>query len=208
MRRFLLHIFLFLAVLTFSSCNAIKNFLNTNLEDEDYIVGQLYADEYVKEIPLRITPSSGVAKANGNIASGESKTGIVLTDKDNKALYAAIDAWYGTPYQYGGCSTSGVDCSCFVGNVFKTVYGVSLNRIASDIQKDVFPIGRKNLREGDIVFFVNSNKKVSHVGIYLKDNLFVHSSTSSGVIVSSLENSYWDQHFYKGGRHKAVKTKY
>jgi lipoprotein Spr len=52
------------------------------------------------------------------------------------------------------------------------------------------------------VFFKNSNGKVSHVGIYLKDNLFAHSSTSNGVSVSSLENTYWKKQFYKAGRVK------
>ena len=88
------------------------------------------------------------------------------------------------------------------------MYGATLHRIASDIQQDVKLIGRNQLKEGDIVFFTNSNGKVSHVGIYLKDDMFVHSSTSNGVIISTLENSYWKQHFYKGGRHKAVSTKY
>ncbi|MBQ9586649.1 MAG: C40 family peptidase [Bacteroidales bacterium] len=189
-----------------TSCSAIKKFLNTELQDEDYIVGQLYADEYVKETPLKIERRKPDA---GGGSQGSSRTGLELTDKDNKALYAAIDKWYGTPYKYGGCSTSGVDCSCFVGNIYKTVYGVTLKRSANDIQQDMSKmVGRKELKEGDVVFFTNSNGKVSHVGIYLKNDLFVHSSTSNGVIISSLDNSYWKQHFYKGGRHKAVKTKY
>lgn len=201
-------VFVFSAMLFFGSmvsCNAIKKFLSTDLSDEDYIVGQLYADEYVKEAPLK-----PARRNNGNNQSqATSKTGIELTANDNKALYAAIDKWYGTPYQYGGCSTSGVDCSCFVGNIFKTVYGVTLHRVAADIQKDMYKmVGRNALREGDVVFFTNSNGKVSHVGIYLKDDMFVHSSTSNGVIVSSLDNSYWKSHFYKGGRHKSVTTKY
>ncbi len=186
-----------------TSCSTIKKFLNTQLEDEDFIVGQLYADELVKESPVHYKkqPASGTTTAGG-------KTGISLNAKDNPKLYAAIDSWYGAPYQYGGCSTKGVDCSCFVGNIFKSVYGITLHRVASDIQQDVKLISRKDLREGDIVFFTNSNGKVSHVGIYLKENLFVHSSTSHGVVVSTLENSYWKQHFYKGGRHKSVTTQY
>ncbi len=193
-----------LLMCSMASCNAIKKFLNTDLSDEDYIVGQLYADEFVKETPIK------AQRHNVNNNSGNaSKTGIELNDKDNRKLYAAIDSWYGTPYQYGGCSTSGVDCSCFVGNIFKTVYGITLNRIAADILKNMDKtVSRKNLREGDVVFFTNSKGKVSHVGIYLKDDMFVHSSTSNGVIVSSLDNSYWKSHFYKGGRHKAVTTKY
>lgn len=189
---------------TLSSCDAIKKFMSTDLQDEDYIVGQLYADEYVKETPFRQR-----GHINNSGGSNGSRLGIDLNEKDNKALYDAIDSWYGTPYLYGGCSTSGVDCSCFVGNIYKTVYGVTLKRSANDIQQDMSKmVDRKSLKEGDVVFFTNSNGKVSHVGIYLKDDLFAHSSTSNGVIVSSLDNNYWKQHFYKGGRHKAVKTNY
>ncbi|MBQ6956199.1 MAG: C40 family peptidase [Bacteroidales bacterium] len=198
---------LMLISLSLSSCDAVKRFLNTDIQDEDYIVGQLYADEYVSEQPFRPSGSNG----GNNTQSGTPghSTGITLNDKDNRKLYSAIDSWYGTPYQYGGCSTSGVDCSCFVGNIFKSVYGITLHRTANDIQKDMSKfVDRNGLREGDVVFFTNSNGKVSHVGIYLKDDLFVHSSTSNGVSISSLENSYWKKHFYRGGRHKSVTTNY
>ncbi|MBR4714626.1 MAG: C40 family peptidase [Bacteroidales bacterium] len=192
--------------LMMTSCDAIKKFLSTDLSDEEYIVGQLYADEYVKETPVQFR---GTKPPKPNAGGGSGCTGIELNDKDNRDLYAAIDSWYGTPYLYGGCSTSGVDCSCFVGKIFKSVYGANLHRTANDIQLDMAKmVSRDALREGDIVFFTNSNGKVSHVGIYLKDDLFVHSSTSNGVTISSLDNSYWKKHFYKGGRHKAVKTKY
>ena len=195
-----------LAAASFSSCQALKKFFNTDLEDEDYIVGQLYADEYVKE-ELSHRPNDD-AKPQSHGRAG-SRCGMELNDKDNPKLYEAIDSWYGTPYLYGGCTTDGVDCSCFVGHVYKAVYGVALHRTASDIQKDMYKdVKRDNLREGDVVFFLNSKGNVGHVGIYLRDDLFVHSSTSNGVIISSLENSYWKKHFYKGGRHKSVTTKY
>ncbi len=190
-------------ILSLSSCESVKKFLSQDLEDEDFIISQLYADELVEEVP--IVPAR---QPDRRAVVSTSKSGIELTEKDNGDLYAAIDTWYGTPYKYGGCTTDGVDCSCFVGNVFKSVYGVTLHRTAADIQKDVKLIGRAQLREGDIVFFTNSNGKVSHVGIYLKDDMFVHSSTSRGVMVSKLSNTYWNSHFYKGGRHKSVTTKH
>ncbi|MCR4828931.1 MAG: C40 family peptidase [Bacteroidales bacterium] len=193
-----------LVAMLFTSCNAVKRFFNTDLSDEDYIVGQLYADEYVKEQPVKMKKPS----ASGGNEGNADKLGIPLNDKDNRKLYAAIEKWFGTPYQYGGCSTSGVDCSCFVGNIFKSVYSIKLSRTANDMTGDVKLIGRSQLREGDLVFFTNSNGKVSHVGIYLKDNMFAHSSTSNGVSISTLENSYWKKHFYKGGRHKDVTTQY
>lgn len=193
-------------VSTLDSCKALKKFFSTDLEDEDYIVEQLYADDYVKEEPTRRHKPNG---NNNNNGTAGAKCGMELNDKDNPKLYEAIDNWFGTPYLYGGCTTSGVDCSCFVGHIFKAVYGVSLHRVASDIQQDMYKdIKRDDLREGDVVFFLNSKGKVGHVGIYLKDGLFVHSSTSNGVTISSLENSYWKKHFYKGGRHKSVTTKY
>lgn len=201
--------FAFVALVTVStldSCKALKKFFSTDLEDEDYIVEQLYADDYVKEEPARQHKPRGNNETNGKAGS---KCGMDLNDKDNPKLYEAIDNWFGTPYLYGGCTTSGVDCSCFVGHIFKSVYGITLHRVASDIQKDMAKdVNRNNLREGDVVFFLNSKGKVGHVGIYLKDDLFVHSSTSNGVTISSLENSYWKKHFYKGGRHKSVTTKY
>lgn len=204
--RLLFFLLMLIGICSLSSCKALKQFFSNDLEDEDFIIGQLYADEYYDEPAFKpITPPSNNNQPSPNNNGG---TGIVLNNKDNEKLYAAVDHWFGTPYLYGGCTTSGIDCSCFVGKVYSEVYGITLHRTAADIQKDVTLIARDKLREGDIVFFTNSNGKVSHVGIYLKDDMFAHSSTSRGVTVSQLSNTYWNAHFYKGGRHKNVTTKY
>ena len=204
--RLLFFLLMLIGLCSLSSCKALKQFFSNDLEDEDFIIGQLYADEYYDEPAFKpITPPSNNNQPSPNNNGG---TGIVLNNKDNEKLYAAVDHWFGTPYLYGGCTTSGIDCSCFVGKVYSEVYGITLHRTAADIQKDVTLIARDKLREGDIVFFTNSNGKVSHVGIYLKDDMFAHSSTSRGVTVSQLSNTYWNAHFYKGGRHKNVTTKY
>lgn len=178
-----------------SSCTALKSFISTDLEDEDFIVGQLYADEYVEEKPYVPQPTS-TQKAAGKVNA----LGIERETGDNEKLYDEIQKWMGTPYKYGGTDRQGVDCSGFVGNVYLAVYQLSLHRTASDMQKDCRLVSKDDLREGDIVFFTNSNGKVSHVGIYLKKGLFAHSSTSRGVIISRLDDSYWSKHFYKGGR--------
>ena len=186
---------IFLSLFLFTSCEAVRNFLSRDLEEEDYSVGQLYVDEYVAEVPYVPTPSAE-AKAAGRVNA----LGIERSPDDNEQLYDAIEAWMGTPYKYGGTTKEGVDCSAFVGHIYQEVYQRRLHRVANDMQQDARLITKSELREGDIVFFTNSKGRVSHVGIYLKDGLFVHSSTSRGVIISRLDDSYWSKHFYKGGR--------
>lgn len=174
------------------SCDTVKRIMSNDLEEEDYTVGELYVDEYVKEVPY---VASEETRRKGNLNA----LGIERGPNDNEKLYDAIQRWIGTPYRYGGTDKNGVDCSAFVGHIYKEVYNIKLHRVANDIQKDVTLIDKNDLSEGDIVFFTNSKGRVSHVGIYLKEGLFAHSSTSRGVIVSRLNDSYWSKHFYKGG---------
>lgn len=189
--------------LLLGGCESLKTFMARDLEDEDFIIGQLYVDEMVSENPVISTPVK--AKPQRKKADGSdcnNALGLRCEDDDNEALYAAVNSWLGVPYKYGGTDRSGIDCSAFVGTIYKQVYGKSLHRTANDILRDVNLIGRKELREGDILFFTNSKGKVSHVGIYLKDGLFAHASTSQGVCVSRVDDTYWSKHFYKGGRVK------
>ncbi len=118
-------------------------------------------------------------------------------------LYRTVDEWMGTPYAYGGQSTEGVDCSGFVGHVYRKIYGVSLPRQVEGIYERCDRTFRrqKKLEEGDLVFFdIKRGKKASHAGIYLQNGHFVHASTSSGVVISKLSNPYYDKHFHRGGR--------
>ena len=196
MRKHLFYLLLCLATASLAtSCESIKRFLNKDLEEEDFSMGELYVDEYVKEVPYVPTPSAE-ARRLGNVNA----LGIEREPGDNEELYNAIQQWMGTPYRYGGTDKNGVDCSAFVGHIYREVYGVDLHRVSNDMQQDVTLISKSELREGDIVFFTNSKGRVSHVGIYLKNGLFAHSSTSRGVIISRLDDSHWRKHFYKGGR--------
>lgn len=185
-----------------TGCESLKTFMARDLEDEDFIIGQLYVDEHVDEVPVISTPVKPKATGQADGSECSNALGLKCTGDDNAALYEAVNSWLGVPYKYGGIDRSGIDCSAFVGRIFKDVYGKTLSRTANDMLRDVELIGRNQLREGDILFFTNSKGKVSHVGIYLKDNLFAHSSTSAGVCVSSVDDNYWSKHFYKGGRVK------
>ncbi len=181
-----------------TGCDALRSFMSRDLEDEDFIIGKLYVDERVDETPVIARPVEAKPRTEGC----HNALGLECGEGENKALYETVNSWLGVPYKYGGTDRNGIDCSAFVGMVFKQVYGITLHRTANDILRDVNLISRSELTEGDILFFTNSKGKVSHVGIYLRDDLFAHSSTSNGVSVSRLDDSYWKKHFYKGGRVK------
>lgn len=119
---------------------------------------------------------------------------------DNLPLYHFIDQWIGVKYKFGGTTKDGVDCSGFANILYKEVYKTVLPRSSQDIAKELKTISKTNLSEGDILIFDIENKKNSHVGIYLKNNKFVHSSTSNGVIISSLEHPYYQKAFSKAGQ--------
>lgn len=111
----------------------------------------------------------------------------------------------GTPYRYGGSSTkTGFDCSGFVGFVFRKEAGIDLPRSTREmINLDAPKIKRSELKPGDVVFFNNRGRgRVSHAGIYIGDDQFIHSSSSrsGGVRVDSLGDSYWSASFMQAKR--------
>ena len=191
-----------LLTLSLAGCGEVRGLLSRDLEDEDFIIGQLYVDEMVKETPVISKPVPKTSNKTTTKTSRQNALGLTYSASDNKDLYEAVNSWLGVPYKYGGTDRNGIDCSAFVGTIYKQVYGIGLHRSANDMLRDVTLIAKSQLREGDILFFTNSKGKVSHVGIYLKDGLFAHSSTSNGVSVSRIDDTYWSKHFYKGGRVK------
>jgi cell wall-associated NlpC family hydrolase len=120
------------------------------------------------------------------------------------ALYKAIDGWMGVPYQYGAMTKSGTDCSGFTAAIYEEVYHIRLSHSSLEqFEKDVHVISKRRLQEGDLVFFsIEEGKKISHVGIYLGNNKFVHASTKKGVCINDMTERYYEQHFKKAGRVK------
>jgi lipoprotein Spr len=134
------------------------------------------------------------------------RLGMRITTKDNLRLYTVASQWIGTPYRLGGKSKRGVDCSGFAVILYQDVYGKRLASSAADILKyNCRKVKRPSLHEGDLVFFRTDrgNKKVpNHVGVYLKNNKFVHASTSKGIMISSLSEPYYLRSWITGGRVK------
>ena len=137
------------------------------------------------------------------LARASIRLGMDIDMKDNHQLYVESAAWLGVPYRGGGSSKRGTDCSGLTSQLYKKVYHKKLQRSSDDQRtKDCRKVSRKNLREGDLVFFHNGRKKrvATHVGVYLKDNKFIHASTSRGVIISNLQEEYYRKHWLGGGR--------
>lgn len=111
----------------------------------------------------------------------------------------------GTPYRFGGSSAStGFDCSGFVSFVFRKEAGIELPRSTGEMIKlDAPKVARDKLQPGDLVFFNNRGRgRVSHAGIYIGDDQFIHSSSSrsGGVRVDSLDDKYWRASYMEAKR--------
>ena len=108
----------------------------------------------------------------------------------------------GYPYVYGGSSPSGFDCSGFTSYVYKQ-FGYSINRTASAQLDNGYAVSMSELQPGDLVMFKkgSTSKRATHVGLYIGNNQFVHASTSSvGVIISSMSEAYYTTGFVGGRR--------
>lgn len=118
------------------------------------------------------------------------------TPPEDIPMYAV--SLIGSPYRLGGISPeTGLDCSGFVGHVFRQTTGIVLPRDSHAISKAAQPLAKIELLPGDLVFFNTLNRAFSHVGIYLGDDRFVHaaSSRSGAVMVSNLNDRYWRERF-------------
>lgn len=120
----------------------------------------------------------------------------------NVNLLKLIDEWYGTSYCMGGSTKNCIDCSAFTHIILQNVYNVNVPRTAQDQYKSSQHINLEELNEGDLVFFnTNGGSDMSHVGVYLLNNKFVHAATSGGVMVSDLNDSYWKPRYRGAGRY-------
>lgn len=125
------------------------------------------------------------------------------SESSSDKMDAFIDDWYGTPHRMGGMTKKGVDCSGFVIIAYREVLGKEFKgRRAEDLFGEMQALSIDDLEYGDLVFFKIRGRRIDHVGIYLDDLKFVHTSSSRGVMVSSLTNVYWQKRFFKGGRHR------
>jgi lipoprotein Spr len=124
---------------------------------------------------------------------------------NNFELFNFINQWWSTRYRFGGSDENGIDCSSFTEKLLANVYGSSVPRTSKEQFLSCKKVATKELVEGDLVFFNTRSsrrrrKSISHVGLYLGNNYFVHSSVSEGVTINSLNDEYYRKKFISGGR--------
>lgn len=129
--------------------------------------------------------------------------GVNENDIKNLKLYYFINEWMGVPYKYGGKDKNGIDCSGFTSMLYREVYNKNVSGPTSSLIDLTNIISKSDLKEGDMVFFhIEKKGKVSHVGVYLQNNKFVHATTKKGVMINDLNENYYKQHYFKSGRVK------
>lgn len=125
--------------------------------------------------------------------------GIEEREIENEKLYKFIDRWMGTPHKAGGIDKNGIDCSGFTSILEQEIYNKQVSRTAKQMAGEVKRKYEEELQEGDLVFFDFAGQKFSHVGVYLHNSKFVHTSTSKGVIVSNLKDPWYYKYFSRAG---------
>lgn len=164
-----------------STKTAVMNFQKKNGLRADGIVG----NNTYKVLGVKNQSSSQV-----KTASHSSSSNIVRVAKKYK----------GVPYVWGGNTPKGFDCSGFLKYVFQKGAGITLPRTVSDIYTKGTHVASPQV--GDLVFFQTYKKGASHAGIYIGGKQFIHSSSSNGVAISSMNNAYWSQRYIGAKRIK------
>jgi probable lipoprotein NlpC len=181
------------------NANFLRNFFLTFIIILIFVPASSFAENGTN------SPDTLLQKPNDSLFSHISNVlGVEVDSTSDINFLQYVTSWLGTPYRYGSSSRSGIDCSGFVTNVFNEIYNISLSRSSAAMINDVSKVKKDELQIGDILFFKIRKGRISHVGIYLGNGKFIHSSLSSGVRVDSLDHEYYRKRFYAGGRVEAV----
>lgn len=126
---------------------------------------------------------------------------VPINYNSNALLYLELNKWLGTPHKKRSRGRGGIDCSDLVKIIYQSVYGMELKGSSHDMSRQARTIKQEELREGDLIFFrIYNPSRIDHVGIYLGNDRFIHTSSSRGVTVDMLSSPYFKRRLAKTGR--------
>lgn len=141
-----------------------------------------------------LTPdNSGVLTSSGTSVDLQNRSEV------RAQLLKQLDEWQGVPYRYGGLSKRGVDCSGFTYLTFAEQFGIRLPRTTGSQVKKGIEVDQSELLPGDLIFF-NTGYQQRHMGVYVGKKQFIHASSSRGVMISRLDNPYWQDAYWLSRR--------
>lgn len=132
---------------------------------------------------------------------------VIPIEAKRNAIVEECKKYIGTPYLYGGLTKDGIDCSGFVFTTIRDSTGIQLPRTVKALYSFVRIIPEDKKQKGDLVFFKTVESRISHVGVYIGNNQFIHSVSdgpNTGVIVSSLKENYWKTKYAGAGTYFPV----
>ena len=150
----------------------------------------------------KATTKKVTAAASAAGSADESGSEIMISGGSGSDIVAFAQQYLGVPYAYGGTGNGGFDCSGFTMHVFSN-FGISLAHGATPQLNNGYEVSMSDLQPGDLVFFFgtnNTSSAASHVGIYIGGGQFIHASSSSGIIISSLSESYYASRYLTARR--------
>ena len=127
---------------------------------------------------------------------------ISRNEADN--LFGSAMGLLGVAYRYGGTSANtGFDCSGFMQHIFRRSMQINLPRTSAEQARMGEPVSRSDLQPGDMVFFNTAGRRISHVGLYIGNNRFIHAPrTGKNIEITSLDNKYWGSRYVTARRVK------
>lgn len=174
---------------------------DTEIINQDEVFNEIYRNnikvsKIVNNVPLgRISNNSTNINYNNSINKSEN---VLSNENSNKIdrMINLLEKQVGKKYVWGTEGPDTFDCSGLVKYVYSEVMGITLPRISYEQAEFGKDVERENLKPGDLVFFDTMNKgRVSHVGIYIGNNEFIHAANSrKGVIKSELKGYYADKY--------------
>jgi murein DD-endopeptidase / murein LD-carboxypeptidase len=127
------------------------------------------------------------------------KNAIDVNENSNIELLNSIWPFIGMPHR-SRAGRDGIDCSALVKKVYRKVFDIHYSGSSADIFRTSREIPLEEVKEGDLIFFKIEATRINHVGIYLNNNKFVHSSSASGVTINDFGKDYYQRYFYKAAR--------